>query len=160
MQESQKVALIAEAGDAGDRDELQRLFIHPVAPGAGAGASINGVVIGKLVGFAESGATPLVIFPGQSRSAAQPARATLDLHAEHIGRNTVLMFEDGDPRRPIILGCLNGDTSALAPATAHVAADADGQRLVVSAKDQIVLRCGKASITLTKEGRVTIRART
>ncbi len=34
--------------------------------------------------------------------------------------------------------------------------DADGQRMVVSAKEQLVLRCGQASITLTKAGKVLI----
>ena len=33
---------------------------------------------------------------------------------------------------------------------------ADGERLVVTAKEQLVLRCGKASITLTKAGKVLI----
>ena len=32
----------------------------------------------------------------------------------------------------------------------------DGQRLIVSAKEQLVLRCGKASITLTKAGKVLV----
>ena len=40
---------------------------------------------------------------------------------------------------------------------AQVDVDADGQRLVVSAKEQIVLKCGKASITLTKAGKVLIQ---
>jgi uncharacterized protein (DUF2345 family) len=38
----------------------------------------------------------------------------------------------------------------------QVEVDSDGQRLIVSAKEQIVLRCGKASITLTKAGKVLI----
>ncbi len=38
----------------------------------------------------------------------------------------------------------------------QVEVDADGERLVVSAKEQLVLRCGKASITLTKAGKVLI----
>jgi hypothetical protein len=33
----------------------------------------------------------------------------------------------------------------------------DGQRVVVDAKDEIVLRCGKASITLRRNGRIVIR---
>ena len=37
-----------------------------------------------------------------------------------------------------------------------VAVDADGQRLIVNAKEQLVLRCGKASITLTQSGKVLI----
>jgi hypothetical protein len=40
--------------------------------------------------------------------------------------------------------------------SAQVDVDADGQRLIVSAKEQLVLRCGKASITLTKAGKVLI----
>ena len=35
--------------------------------------------------------------------------------------------------------------------------DADGQRLMITAKEQLILRCGKASITLTKAGKVLIQ---
>jgi uncharacterized protein (DUF2345 family) len=38
-----------------------------------------------------------------------------------------------------------------------VTVEADGTRLVVSARNQLVLRCGKASITLTKAGKVLIQ---
>jgi hypothetical protein len=34
--------------------------------------------------------------------------------------------------------------------------DVDGERMVVTAKSELVLRCGKATITLTKEGKVLI----
>ncbi len=52
---------------------------------------------------------------------------------------------------------LRGSTAwPLTDSPAQVEVDADGQRLVVSAKEQLVLRCGKASITLTKAGKVTI----
>ena len=37
-----------------------------------------------------------------------------------------------------------------------VEVNADGERLVVSAKEQLVLRCGKATITLSKAGKVLI----
>jgi hypothetical protein len=36
-------------------------------------------------------------------------------------------------------------------------AEVDGERLVFTAKKEIVLRCGKASITLTRSGKVLIR---
>ena len=45
----------------------------------------------------------------------------------------------------------------LAEAPAQVEVDADGERMIVSAKEQLVLRCGKASITLTKAGKVLIQ---
>src|SRR6185295_12648487 len=108
-----------------------------------------------LVAFTDDGTVPLVTYEGQPQSAAIPARATLDLHGAHIGRDVVLMFEDGDPFRPLVMGCLHearGLTLPEQPGTVDV--DVDGRRLVVSAKEQLVLRCGKASITLTRAGKV------
>lgn len=119
---------------------------------------IHGVRIGVLVGFVDNGSTPLVGYPGQPGSAALPARATLDLHGAHIGREVVLMFEDGEPRRPVVMGCLTQKEAwPQAERPAQVEVDTDGERLVVSAKKELVLRCGKASITLTKAGKVLIQ---
>ncbi|HJZ74146.1 MAG TPA: DUF6484 domain-containing protein [Vicinamibacterales bacterium] len=147
------------AADVAD-DDLTRLLAGPVdATGPSSdGSPIHGIVVGTLVGFAGGGAVPLVMFPQQRRTAAVAARATVAVHAEQIGREIVLMFEDGDPQRPIIMGWLRTEKgSTLPPAPEQVEVDADGERLVVSATDRIVLRCGKASITLTKEGKVVIQ---
>jgi hypothetical protein len=103
------------------------------------------------------GLTPLVVFPGQPGTAAVIARTTIDLHGIHVGRDVVLMFQDGDFRKPIVLGCLFQSEDLLPAKSAHVEVDADGERLVVSAKEQLVLRCGEASITLTKSGKVLIQ---
>jgi hypothetical protein len=120
-------------------------------------ARIDGVLTGVLIGFRESGAVPLVIFPGQPQTAAVPARATVDLHGAHIGRPVVLMFDGGDPTRPIVMGCIRGEAPTLAEQPGQVEVDVDGERLLVTAKEQLVLRCGKASITLTKAGKVLIQ---
>ena len=40
---------------------------------------------------------------------------------------------------------------------AQVDVDVDGQRMIISAKEQLVLRCGKASITLTKAGKLILQ---
>ncbi len=118
---------------------------------------IDGVRVGSLVAFKDDGTVPLVTYEGQPTSGALPARATLDLHGSHIGRDVVLMFEDGDPRRPIVLGCLHHSCArALPEQSGQVEMDVDGQRLIVSAKEQLVLRCGKASITLTRSGKVLL----
>src|SRR5262249_58490344 len=101
-----------------------------------------------LVGFADNGATPLVTFAGQPGPAAVAARTTVDVYGPHIGRDVVLTFESGDPARPIVVGCLRGAgdrPAADVPGTVDV--DADGERLVVSSKHGLVLRCGQASIT-------------
>ena len=120
-------------------------------------STIDGVVIGTLVAFRDNGTVPLVVFEHRPGSAALPARATLDLHERHIGRQVVLMFEQGDPYRPLVIGCLHDPHQrSLSAAPGQVEIDVDGQRLVVSAKEQLVLRCGKARITLTGDGKVLI----
>lgn len=119
-------------------------------------APINGVRTGVLIGFRDAGVTPLVLFPGQPGTAAIAARTTVDLHGAHIGRAIVLMFDAGDPLQPIVMGCIKGENTAPAAQPGNVEIDADGERLIVSARDQLVLRCGKASITLTRSGKVLI----
>jgi hypothetical protein len=119
---------------------------------------IDGVRVGELVGFAENGACPLVIYPGQPGTAAIVARMIPDLRGAHIGRKVVLMFDDGNPTCPIVMGCLQVDTAwSVEDNPAQVELDADGQRLVVTAKEEIVLRCGRASITLSRAGKVLIQ---
>lgn len=117
-----------------------------------------GVVIGELIGITGEGRAPLVFYPGQPGSAALRARTVVDLHGPHIGRSIVLMFEGGNPSRPVIMGVLQeGEGWPLDRQPGQVEVDADGQRMIVSAREQLVLRCGKASITLTKAGKVLIK---
>lgn len=118
----------------------------------------GGVVIGELLAMKDEGRTPLVIFPGQPGTAAIAARTVVDLHGPHIGKQVVLMFEEADLARPIIMGVLReGDGWPLAEQPGQVEVEADGERMIVSAREQLVLRCGKASITLTREGKVLIQ---
>lgn len=117
---------------------------------------LPGVVIGELVAISDSGRTPLIVYPGQAGTAALRARAVLDLHGDHVGKPVVLSFEGGDPSLPIIMGVVLTEASNPIDAAGHVEVDANGERMIVSAKEQLILRCGKASITLTKAGKVII----
>jgi hypothetical protein len=117
--------------------------------------STAAVVIGELVALTDDGMTPLVCFADQPGTAALRARTTVDLHAAHIGAKVVLLFEAGDLQRPIVTGVLRSaprDATAKGP----LVIDVDSERLVVDAKEQLVLRCGKARITLTSAGKVLI----
>ncbi len=118
----------------------------------------SGAVMGTLIGFRDDGRVPLVIFPGQPGSAALAAAATVDVHGAHIGRQVALVFDSADPHSPIIVGILRTARAWTLPEQpAEVEVDADGERLTVTAKEQLVLRCGNASITLTKDGKVLIQ---
>jgi Domain of unknown function (DUF6484) len=120
-------------------------------------APLPAVVVGELIAITDDGRVPLVMYPGQPGSAALRARTLLDVHAAQVGRPVVLVFEGGDASRPIVLGVLQQRDGWPLPQTpGQVQVDADGARLLVSAKEQLVLRCGRASITLTKAGKVLI----
>lgn len=115
------------------------------------------LVIGELLALTDGGFTPLVRFEGQPGSAALPALSTVDLQGVHIGARVALMFEAGDPARPIVIGVLRSRAGRMLAAAAPVVLEVDGGRLLVCAKDRLVLSCGEASITLTSAGKVLIR---
>jgi len=136
--------------------ELQRLLAGRSA--AGPTQAMPAVVTGELIAIADEGCTPLVLFTGQHGTSAVRARSVVDLHGGHIGQPVVLMFEEGDARRPIVMGVLRQAAGwPLEDKPPQVEVDANGERLIVSASHQLVLRCGKASITLTKAGKVLIQ---
>jgi len=156
-------ALSATASPAAEHDaaaDLLAPLLHAAAspgpassPAAGFG---GGVAIGELIALQE-GPVALVRYAGQPGTQALRAATTVDLHGAHIGGAVVLAFEQGDPARPVVLGVVQGSAGwPLPDPPAQVQVDADGQRLVVQAREQLVLRCGKASITLTKAGKVLI----
>jgi hypothetical protein len=119
--------------------------------------SAGGVVIGELIAIADEGRSPLVIYRSQPEPEAVRARSVVDLHGDHIGAQVVLMFEDGDRGKPIVMGVLRPVAACPVEAPGHVEVDADGERLIVTAREQLVLRCGKSSLTLTRAGKVLIR---
>jgi hypothetical protein len=121
---------------------------------------LTGVVIGTLAGLDVSGC-PLVDYPANA-DGLLPARSTVPLGQGDVGREVALMFEDGDPARPLLLGLIQHPTPSLPAGAAAakprpVAVEADRERLVFTADKEIVLRCGQASITLTRAGKVLLR---
>jgi hypothetical protein len=121
------------------------------------------VIVGTLEGIAADG-TPLVDFEGNRAERPLPARTTGGVDPAAIGSAVALLFENGDLARPIIVGILHHALTSreetettLKQSALQVEATADGERVTITAGAEIELRCGKASITLTRAGKVIIR---
>jgi hypothetical protein len=129
------------------------------AKGRTAVTHISGVVIGKIADYSESGEL-LVDYPGNPDDAPQPALVTAEVSEQDVGKEVALAFVAGDPARPVVLGLIQH------PGNEHRQPDQqkkalnvelDGEMVMLTAEKDIMLRCGKASITLTKAGKVLIK---
>ncbi len=113
------------------------------------------VVIGVLMGIDNEGKA-LIAYPNSPSEVGLQARSLVPLLSGDIGREVALLFENGDPEKPLIMGRIHSKVELDKPVTAPVA-QIDGENITFNAKKEIVLKCGKASITLTRAGKVLIR---
>jgi hypothetical protein len=118
------------------------------------------VVTGHLHGF-DLDETPLVSGLPTAPGRVLPARTTVDLRQKMIGDAVVVVFEQGDPLRPIVIGVIQDPAvrpkASIVPLDKTVSVHADDQRVVIRAEREIELQCGAASITLTRAGKVLIK---
>jgi len=118
--------------------------------------AIDGVIIGLLIGFTED-AQPLIAYPGNTKETAVPARTTTQLDESALGKEIAILFEQGDPSHPLIIGLIQHPERKTELKSDSVTANLDGEHIVLSAEKDITLKCGKASITLTRAGKILIR---
>ena len=129
---------------------------------------IEGVRVGKIVSLDESGQV-LVNFPGNTQGPIA-ARLTSSIKPKLLNqtpsadKEVLLAFEDNNPGLPIIMDTLYSlvdeitNTPTIALETERPTdVTIDGKRVTFDAREEILLRCGKASITLTRAGKVLIR---
>ena len=112
---------------------------------------IHDVVIGRFLGLGEGG--PLVFHDGAPEGRAVTARSLAELTPDMAGCDVALLFEEGDPARPLIVG------RVIEPPGGGPRAEIrrDGERVVITGRERIELRCGKATIIMEKDGHITIR---
>jgi hypothetical protein len=108
-------------------------------------SSLHRFAIERFLGLDAEGA-PLV--SRMDESPGMPALSLVPLKAEQAGARVAVAWLEGEPSRPLVLG--------LVQPPAFVA-EADGDRVVIEGRGEVVLRCGKASITLKPDGSITIR---
>ena len=126
-------------------------------PVAIAEQKIDGVVIGLFLSINAAGEL-LVAFPGNPLEAAIPARSTTTLDKGDVGKEIALLFEGGNPLQPLIIGKIHhANPEPVEQDAEQTTAELDGENIVLSAKQTITLKCGRASITLTKAGKIILR---
>lgn len=176
-------AAIADETAEVSRGELGSLLRAPSSRTRAAGAA---AVLGRIVALGPDGTVTVEVSGGAGTRAARlavPLSADELLRARECDGAVVLVFENGDPALPIIVGLVQPlppvrtppasagtqpSSASSQPAPAPAAAqsqdgpqvlevDVDGKRVRITAQDEIVLECGSASITLRRNGRVVVR---
>ena len=131
-------------------------------------ARIDGIVIARLTARGEGGELAITLPWSREPTAARSMAA---IGEGDVGGEVAVLFEGGDPGRPVVMGRMHVPTPPAARATQDTSeaaraptdptpspdVEADGERLVFSAEKEIVLRCGQSSITLTRAGKILIR---
>jgi hypothetical protein len=105
------------------------------------------VIIGRVVSVTKTGA-PVVEFSGCPGGRPVAAQATAPYDLVPPGSAVALMFLGGDRARPLAIGVV----SEPAPVPAQVE-----ETLTLTAGREIVLQCGRASLVLTRAGKVLVR---
>lgn len=136
------------------------------------------IMIGTLVGLSADG-RPLIICSNDSSQSLE-ALTTIPINKQLIGRQVALLFNNGDPKLPVIMGLIqnplldileqqsdnsihkdskNESEQEIGPGNTQKEFYVDGEKVVIEAAEEIVLKCGDASITLTKSGKILIRGK-
>lgn len=138
------------------------------------------IVIGVLTGINQQGQA-LVNFQDNLVASPIPAISTIEFSTRQIGRQVALLFAEGNLSKPVIMGLIHSaldvmlenfevvveeenkeeTSSSNDNAKTSVMEDVllDGKRIVLEGKEEVVLKCGEASITLTKAGKILIRGK-
>lgn len=136
--------------------ETKELTFAPAVDWAGSGA---GPVVGRIAGFTADGAA-LVDFPGNTAE-PRPARTTVTLERptqdEPVLVPVLLVFENGDPSLPIIIGLVRETAAPAKQGGESREVRVDGERVVIEGQKEVVLRCGESAIVLRRDGKVIIR---
>ncbi|RPI72407.1 MAG: hypothetical protein EHM45_22290 [Desulfobacteraceae bacterium] len=125
----------------------------------------SGIIIGRIVKTVNQRRL-LVDFPGNSGDPV-PARMTRSFKSKTnqadtlVDRQVLLVLENNDPALPIIIDMIYSLVDEITEASLDTQkpqeALIDGKRIILEAEEEIVLRCGQASILLKKDGQIVIR---
>jgi hypothetical protein len=122
-------------------------------------AALSGVALGRILGIAQDGRISLSVpvIGGEPLWASSLCR----ISPEQIGQICAVQFIDGDATQPLVIGILLTQADSVAERRATsvtvIEDDQSPKQLVLEAQERLVLRCGKAFITMTSDGNITMQ---
>jgi len=132
--------LIADLIDRSMEHEPSRDNVSP---------DVVGVIVARIVGFQGINPQLLMEINGEHHYAAAVAVTGILDPSTDSGASVCVSFDRNDIRRPIVLGKIVSGLSE--------AASSRSEGVEIRNDREIVLRCGKASISLKADGTVAIR---
>jgi hypothetical protein len=115
-----------------------------------------GMSLGRLTAF-DADAWPLITLNDGTASTPLRALSCVKLQPDDIGRDVCVVF--AADRQAVVMGILNRNEESARSVPAQEIAyelEIDGQVVTLRAREKLVIKCGKASVTLTKAGKVLI----
>jgi hypothetical protein len=107
--------------------------------------------IGLLVDVGTDG-SPIVEYSGNDLGPI-PARTVIPMGRQ--GDTVLLVFDQGDPTRPIIIGIVHDRFETSQAQRLKMAAS----EILLEGEEEISLRCGESSLTLRKDGKTVLKGR-
>jgi hypothetical protein len=119
--------------------------------------TMNGVYRGMLSEIDPASGLIRIVIPSLFGMEPVSARSIVPLSKKQLGEEVLVAFEAGNLRLPYIIGSFWVPEQSPEAPQLPIEAKVDGEQVVIEGKKEIVLKCGKASITLTRAGKVLIR---
>ncbi len=151
--ESHSAAAVAETATPFQALLQRDASAAPIAPRTGESTQppAGAVVLGHLLEV-QTGQPPRVAWP-LGPSEGVPAHSLVPLSPENTGAQVALSI-GGALGQPLILGLVWNPAQEHEEAASDV--DPSPEHVELSAQEQLTLRCGKASLTLTADGQVLL----
>ena len=119
--------------------------------------ALNGNYVCKLIYFSDQ-KQYFISHPLDKTKTIFLHSATVKINEDHAGSDVLVVFDGGDENKPVVTGIVKQfiKTKDLNPQAISVKKENE-ETLFFEADKEIVFKCGKSSITLTKAGKVLIR---
>ncbi|GAC19415.1 DUF6484 domain-containing protein [Paraglaciecola arctica] len=119
------------------------------------------LIIGQFIGLDEQ-QRPLITSPCHIKPVVAQAIVTIKDDPLLLSGNNVILFMGGDI--PIIMGFISDTLDPEHQSSSGLLGDVltsslhvDGKKIILQAQNEVVLKCGKSSLSLSRNGKVTIK---